>query len=399
MMSRATALFIASALALVILPAIPAVADHTDQAPIRCDGGYCSDGEDHVLDCSQGHCTGDHRGFPTLVNPSYEDGDDLAPDDVVLGVDLENETKAYPIEVLNWFEIVEERFGDEPVAITYCPLCGSGIVWSRQIQDRTFHLYNTGAIWKNDLVMYDTDTESWWTQVGGEAIKGPLHGWTLELLPSTVTTWEAWRGSHPDTQVLERPVDAQGQDLAPYDRDPYASYRSSESTPQARHVADESGLHPKTRIVGVEAGEEAFAFPVPVMREQQVLETEVGDLQLVAGYAGQAVHVYLRGERSFEPGPNATMLDGQGTGWDIGSGRSLDGQGQLERIPSESLFWFAWLEFHPGTGVLTEQQEVLAPRPDDPRGTQDQRQASWVGAPGLLVAAGLTLALARRAKR
>lgn len=383
-------------LALLLVPAAPAVADHTDRAPTRCDGGFCSDGEHHVLDCGPGHCTGDHRGFPTLVNPSYGDGSDLADDDVVLGVDLENETKAYPIRVLNWFEVVEERFGDEPVVVTYCPLCGSGIVWSREIRGRTFELYNTGAIWQNDLVMYDTETESWWTQVGGEAIDGPLHGWTLDLLPSTITTWEAWRQAHPETEVLEPPRGADGENLAPYDRDPYASYKTSEGTPQERHVADRSGLHPKVRVVGVEQGDEAFAFPVPVMREQRILETEIGGMSLVAAFAGDGVHVYQRDGYSFEPGPNGTMVDDDGTRWDIVSGTSEDGR-SLTPVAAQGLFWFAWLEFHPSTGVLTESQEVIEPD-EQPASTGDGGRGQ-VPAPGvavLLGAVGVALLLARR---
>lgn len=385
------------ALALLTLPlglASPAVADHTSgRDRLQCDGGWCDDGEDHVLDCSKGFCEGDPSGFATIVEPSYTDTPRLDADDFVLGVDIDETPRAYRIKYMNVFETIEETLAGEPVVITYCPLCGSGVVWNRNVSGETLRFLNTGEIWRNDLVMYDTQTESRWTQVGGEAIQGPKHGETLELRPSTVTTWAAWREDHPDTLVLSRPVDEDGDDLAPYEDDPYAAYRYRASTPQPRHANDDTGLHPKTRVVGVQHGGAAFALPVPVMREQQVLETDVGGLSIVAGYDGDAVHVYHREGKTFRPGANGTMLDGDRTAWAIGSGEALDGSGQLERVPTESLFWFAWLEFHPSTGVLTDDQAVLEP---EPPGGGSERLAPWAGTASLLTVLGAALALARR---
>lgn len=344
-----------------------AAADHTETSELRCDGGWCSDGEHRVLDCSGEACRGDARAFPTIVNPSYDDGEELDPDDRVLVTTVGERPLAYPIEVMNYFETIEEHLDGEPVIVTYCPLCGSGIVFSREVGNRTLTLYNSGEIWKNDLVMYDVRTGSRWTQVGGEAIQGQLHGETLELLPSRLVLWGDWHEAHPDTLALERPTDEEGNPLAPYDRDPYRSYRFSESAPQG-HEASGTGLHPKARVVGVAEGDEAIAFPLERIRKLGVHQAELGERSIVAGYAGEAVHVYDADGHTFEPGPeNGTMTDANGTTWSIATGRSETGDA-LEPVPSESLFWFAWLSFNPDTRVVnaTGQAEPV-PEGEPPR--------------------------------
>lgn len=378
------------ALALAAVALLPSAgADHTQRSPLRCDGGFCSDGEHHVLECSDGTCTGDARAFPTIVEPSYDDGAWLNEEDLVLATTIGEVPRAYPIRVMNYFETVEETLGGEPVIVTYCPLCASGIVFSRELENRTLTLYNSGEIWNNDLVMYDLDTRSRWSQVGGEAIRGPLHGRTLELLPARIVEWGAWKDEHPDTRVLARPVDEEGNALAPYDRDPYASYRYSEDTPQG-HSAHGTGLHPKTRVVGVADGDDALAFPVPVMRDIGVHQAQVGDLSVVAGYAGKGVHVYDAGDRAFRPGPtNGTMVDDAGTVWRIASGTREDGR-HLDPVPSQSLFWFAWLTFHPETEVLNETGEQDAP----PEGSS--RGVPLPGVAVLVATAGLVAMVSRR---
>ncbi|MFA9565117.1 MAG: DUF3179 domain-containing (seleno)protein, partial [Acidimicrobiales bacterium] len=127
--------------------------------------------------------------IPPIDAPTYGDatsGDWLEPDDLVLGYEAGGQPYAYPFKILNFHEVVNDRLDGLPVLISYCPLCGSGIVYDRRVDGRVLSFGNTSALYESDLVMVDRATGSYWWQVAGEAIVGPLTGTELTALPSTV---------------------------------------------------------------------------------------------------------------------------------------------------------------------------------------------------------------------
>lgn len=154
--------------------------------------------------------------------PDYEaaeEADWLAPTDVVLGyVDQSGDAWAFPVRILNFREIVNDQFAGLPVLVSYCPLCGSGVVFDRRPDGATLSFSNTSALHENDMVMVDRETGSYWWQVPGRSLGGPLAGEELVVLPSRMATWQAWRDEHPDTAVLARPGGRA------YDRDPFEGY-------------------------------------------------------------------------------------------------------------------------------------------------------------------------------
>ncbi len=157
-----------------------------------------------------------------IDSPVYEPADRadwLEPDDVVLGfVDDRGAAWAYPVRILNFHEIVNEQFAGIPVLISYCPLCGSGVVFDRRVDGRTLSFSNTSALHENDLVMVDRETGSYWWQVPGRALGGPLAGRELPLLSSRMATWATWLAAQPATQVMVRPFGRS------FDRDPFVGY-------------------------------------------------------------------------------------------------------------------------------------------------------------------------------
>ena len=160
-----------------------------------------------------------------IYQPIYdpvEGGDWLSNSDLVIGYASATGAYAYPIKILNLHEIVNDLIDGVPVLISYCPLCVSGIVHSREIEGRVLLFGNTSALYESDLVMYDHQTGSYWFQVLGEAIVGPLTGKRLTLLPSITITWGQWKELHPNTLVLSRDLGL----LSPsaYDRDPFRGY-------------------------------------------------------------------------------------------------------------------------------------------------------------------------------
>ncbi|MEE9199011.1 MAG: DUF3179 domain-containing (seleno)protein, partial [Dehalococcoidia bacterium] len=163
--------------------------------------------------------------IPPLNNPEYVKADEvdyLDPDDLVLGYSAGGEHYAYPFQLLNFHEFVNDELDGIPVLVSYCPLCRSGVVFDRRVDGQTLSFGNTNALYENNAVAYDRETGSYWLQAAGEAIVGPLTGRRMRPLPSVTTTWEEWKSLHPDTRVLSINTGY----LAPYDIDYFAGYEN-----------------------------------------------------------------------------------------------------------------------------------------------------------------------------
>ena len=126
----------------------------------------------------------------------------LDDDDPVLGYEAGGEAFAYPINILNFHEMVNDTIGGVSLLVTYCPLCFSGVVFSREVDGQTLTFGNTNALYQSDLVMYDHQTRSYWFQVGGEAVVGTLSGARLEPLPLATMPWGEWRAPYLDTLLI-----------------------------------------------------------------------------------------------------------------------------------------------------------------------------------------------------
>ncbi|MDY7081249.1 MAG: DUF3179 domain-containing protein, partial [Halobacteria archaeon] len=157
--------------------------------------------------------------IPSIDNPKFVSPDSvdfLKPRDIVFGVEMNGDVKAYPQKILVSHEIVNDAMGDENVSVTYCPLTGTAIGYKRG--GTTFGV--SGNLVNNNLIMYDRATDSRFPQILGTAVSGKHKGKSLEEFRVVWTTWENWRNQHPDTQVLSTDTGF----LRNYDRDPYGSY-------------------------------------------------------------------------------------------------------------------------------------------------------------------------------
>lgn len=260
-------------------------------------------------------------GIPAILTPKFISGSDstfLRDDDRVLGLTAGSEAKAYPIKILNWHEIVNDMIGGKAVVVTYCPLCGTGMAFEAEVQGRRHTFGVSGLLYQSDLLMYDHQTESLWSQVGMHAVSGPLTGEKLRPMFIEHTIWRDWRTAHPSTVVLS----ARTGSFHNYDRDPYAGYgESSELFFDITHV--DSRYHPKEWVVGLEIDGVTKAYP---FLELNKVSSPVADQ-----VNGQRVTVrYNAASRS------ASVVDEQG-----------------KPILSVMAFWFAWYAFHPDTQVFT----------------------------------------------
>lgn len=224
-------------------------------------------------------------GIPSIDAPrfvSIRAVKGLAPNEPVLSVILGKDARAYPLRVMIWHEIVNDVVAGVPIAVTYCPLCNTGIVFDRRLDGRTLDFGTTGKLRHSDLVMYDRQTESWWQQFGGEAIVGQLAGRSLKILPSRLESLESFRARAPGGRVLV----PNSSRFRAYGRNPYVGYDQA-----PRPLLFTGNLPDKVpammRVVAV--GDEAWTLPL--LRKKGVIRT--GDLR-ISWRPGQVSRSILR---------------------------------------------------------------------------------------------------------
>ncbi|MBT5571873.1 MAG: DUF3179 domain-containing protein [Alphaproteobacteria bacterium] len=193
----------------------------------------------------------------------------------VISVTVNGATRAYPLTVLMWHEIVNDTLGGIPIAVTFCPLCNTSIVFDRRIDDQVLDFGTTGNLRFSDLVMYDRQTESWWQQFTGEGLVGKFSGEALTIIPSRVEPFAIFADRFPKADILERPPGFPRN----YGVNPYAGYDTADE-PFIPGVPKVEGIAPLAYVVAV--GDEAWSLDL-LRREKRV---EAGDL-VIAWEPGQ----------------------------------------------------------------------------------------------------------------
>ncbi len=261
-------------------------------------------------------------GIPALDAPrmiAAESETRLDPTEPVLVLALQGQAaRAYPIRYLTWHEIVNDTVGGVPVAVTFCPLCNSGMIFDRRVAGQELSFGVSGMLRNSDMVMYDRQTESWWQQAIGTGIVGEMTGAELELLPGWMDSWQRFRAAHPDGLVMDEPDWSRA-----YGRNPYVSYDSSVRPFLYSGEMPPHGIEPLMRVVRV--GDRAWPFS----RLRELGRVEEAGLVI-----------------SWEPG-QASALDTAriGEGRDVGNVRVRDAQGR--DVPHDVLFAFAFHAFWP----------------------------------------------------
>lgn len=306
-----------------------------------------------ILGCSGKDC------IPSIDDPSFESVDAvdewLQEGDLVIGIERNGESKAYPLRILNVHEIVNDEVGGDPVAVTYCPLCRSGLAYSREVNNQTLDFGVSGRLYNANLVMYDRQTETFWSQVQGDAIVGPLVPTELDLVFSTITEWSKWRDAHPNTQVLSR--DTGIYPVSTYDRNPYSGYFASDRVGFGVNEVDDR-LHPKAIVYGVTVGGAATAYPEDAVENESIIHDTVGDTPVIVIQHPDtgAVHAYRSEEELMLRWESDALVDADGNEWQITDDtlKHVDSETALDAVPTHGFFWFAWSAFHPETSVYGE---------------------------------------------
>lgn len=267
-------------------------------------------------------------GIPALDSVSFisvsqeQKVEDREP---VIAVEIDGETpRAYPIRYLMWHEIVNDQVGDVPVAVTFCPLCNSGLTFDRRVDGRVLSFGVSGKLRNSDMVMYDRQTESWWQQAVGTGIVGHYTGTELVQLPTWMESWAEFKARNPQGLVMAEPGFPRT-----YGRNPYVSYDSSTRPFLYNGENPPHGVPPLARVVRI--GDRAW----PV--ERLAKAGDVSEAGVTLSWAGG----------------QASALDTAsiGQGRDVGTIRVRDVAGQ--DVPHDVMFAFAFHAFFPdGTWML-----------------------------------------------
>ena len=222
-------------------------------------------------------------GIPPIDRPVFatasEAPDYLVDDEPVLVLEVGNEQRAYPLSILILHEIVNDVVGGEPVAVTYCPLCNTGLVFKRTVNGQVLRFGTTGLLRNSNLIMWDDGTESWWQQATAEAIVGELTGQTLELIPAQIVSWDAFRDTFEGGVVLTRDTGF----VRSYDLPPYGGYDASLDI-----IAEfgDGSLSPIERVVSIVFGDRSVAYPFTALEEIPIVHDRFEGRDLVIFYVG-----------------------------------------------------------------------------------------------------------------
>jgi hypothetical protein len=327
--------------------------------------GWRTDFAKHSVALSEFQSGGPQRdGIPPVDNPKpvgQASGDRfLTPRDPVIAVAIGRQARAYPLQILVWHEIVNDDVGGTPVAVTYCPLCNSGLVFDRRVGGRRLSFGTTGNLRDSDLVMWDRQTQSWWQQLTGTAVVGALTGTRLRALDEEILSWSDFKARYPNGDVLSRNT---GFDR-PYGENPYTGYETPNDRPFLFGGRLDPRLPPKERVAEVSVGGDTIVIPFSAFARKPGIEATVGGTPAVVFFKHGVLSV-LDADRiafsrdigtvaAFDRHADGRELDfapkGEefvdrqtGSTWDI-TGRAIVGKlagSQLRPLHTDQEFWFA----------------------------------------------------------
>lgn len=315
-------------------------------------------------------------GIPPIDAPrfiSVDEADEWLNDvEPIIQMVIEDDARAYPLQILTWHEIVNDTVGGLPVVVTFCPLCNTAIAFERTVGDEVLNFGTTGFLRYSNLLMYDRQTETWWQQATGEGLIGEFTNTQLEFVPAALISWRDFKDAYPEGQVLSRETGH----IRNYGRNPYVGYDNINNIPFLYDGPDTPGqLPPVARILALEFDGETAAYPYRDLSEVGVVNDRVGNQEIAVFWApGQAsaldTSIIAEGEDVGSAIAYSRYLDDQlltfvfvdeqimdeetGSTWNI-LGQAIDGPlfgEQLTEVVSVNHLWFSWAAFKPETRVF-----------------------------------------------
>lgn len=270
-------------------------------------------------------------GIPSLEIPRFtnvEKVDFLRDDDLVIGVNYNGVAKAYPLHIMNYHEVINDQFGDKQLVVTYSPLTASAAAFSADVDGKVHTFGVSGLLYNNNLLLYDWETESLWSQMKGQAVTGKDSGKPLDAVAATTSTWAAWKSNHPETKVLS-PRTGYKRD---YSVDPYEMFGRESRRLMFPVARRDKKLPLKEQVLGLNYEGVSRAYPIALLRNtaNKPLEDNLNGLRVSIRYDLEAQSVKVTDERGVE-------------------------------IPATTCYWYAWSSIFPETdihGFLPEKQNL-----------------------------------------
>lgn len=266
----------------------------------------------------------DKDGIPSIDDPEFikaRDAGFMKNEDRVLGITINGISRAYPIKILNWHEIVNDSIADVFFTITYCPLCGTGVAFDSNIKDQVLSFGVSGLLYNSDVLLFDRETESLWSQLLSKAVTGKYKGTTLTMLPVLHTSWVDWKRSHPSSQVLTEKTGYKRS----YGTDPYSGYEQSSRLYFPVSNKAPVKYHPKERVLGLSLGKQHKAYPFIELNKNN-------KSRFTDSVNDESITIHWNKKEQ--------------------SGYITNDEGSI--IPVVQSYWFAWYAFHPDTAVFAE---------------------------------------------
>ena len=288
-------------------------------------------------------------GIPSLDDPELipaAGASYLLDDDLVFGVEINGDVRAYPLRIMGWHEMFNDTIGGMPVALAYCTLCGTGILFETKVpgRDKPFVFGSSGLLYRSNKLMFDRQTDSLWNQFTGKPVTGPLRdsGIELKIRPVVITSWANWKSHHPDTKVLSLNTGHKR------DYGSGAVYREYFASPDLMFpaiVRDEKLLKRKDYVFGIRDVGAVKAWPIEAFRGHAVINDTIGNrnIVLIGDAMTRTVRAYERKEFTFNQSAKPNQVTGPDGSWNITESAIIGPRGtRLSRVPGHISYGFAW---------------------------------------------------------
>ncbi len=292
-------------------------------------------------------------GIPALDNPKLVSADEathLKPGELVFGVEINGDARAYPLRMMDVHEMLNDVVGGKPVSLAYCTMCRSGILFETTVDGRALTFGSSGLLYRSNKLMYDRQTESLWLTIPREPVSGKLarSSIRLKLLPVVVTSWQDWRSKHPTTRALSLDTG--------FNRDyregaVYAEYFNSDNLwfPVPRL---DKRLKPKEEVFALVVNHQPKAYPLKRLSQLRVVNDTLGGQRIVLISDGKpgGVRAYERGEAEFKLGKTG-LVGSDGREWQATESALVEKNtsAKLPRLAGHTAYWFGWASFYPNT--------------------------------------------------
>ena len=296
--------------------------------------------------------------IPSIDDPKFipvTSANNMSPEDLILGISIKGEYRAYPISILNYHEVINEEFAAGEIMISYCPISGSSAVWDRDLQGLSSTFGVSKYIYNSNHLLYDRISNGHWLPLIYKCVNGELEGFKTDGINVVETTWDNWSATFPGSKVLSQPIGSPFN----YSIDQYDEYKKSDTLYFSTKPLNLK-LSPKEKVHGIIVDKRLKTYKFDAFGDSTTIINDNFQGLSIVVVGDQSKQYIVSFERRIPGGPeldfmpakdapNIMMIDNEGNKYDI-FGLAVDGprKGQaLNPTKSISGYWFAIAAMYP----------------------------------------------------